>query len=309
MECRYCGKIINGNSSQLKSHERYCEKNPNKLNQKKLYTFICKKCGKEYTLNLTDSEYRNKKYKQYCSRSCANSRIRTEETKMKISQTMSRLAKDEPQLFKRKPYKTYKCKECGKEYILNDKNEYKNRQYCSLDCKIKYLSNIKFGGYRKGSGRGKSGWYKGIYCDSSWELAYVIYHRDNDLDIKRCKEQRKYIFEGKEHIYIPDFITDNGIVEIKGYKTKQWEAKEKYNPDIKVLYKDEIQFYLDYVIKKYGNDYIRLYDNTNPKLNNDIYLQKFVWISNPTTKQRTMTSPEKFAMYINNGWLKGRINF
>lgn len=32
----------------------------------------------------------------------------------------------------------------------------------------------KLGGLRVGSGRGKKGWYKGIHCDSSWELAFVV---------------------------------------------------------------------------------------------------------------------------------------
>ena len=165
------------------------------------------------------------------------------------------------------------------------------------------------GGYRKGSGRGKSGWYKDIYCDSSWELAFVIYHLDNRMNIKRCKEHRKYIYKNKEHTYIPDFVTDFGIIEIKGYKTEQWMIKEQSNPDIKVLYKEDIQFYMDYVIKKYGNDYIKLYDNSNPKLKQNIQSQKFVWISNPKTKKRTMIHPSKFDEYIKDGWIKGRINF
>lgn len=262
MICRYCGRVINGNNGQLLIHEKYCSANPNRLNAKKQYTFICEKCGKEYTLDLTDTEYKNKKYKKYCSRACANARILSNDTKLKISQSVSRLVKENPNLFKQKPYKVYKCKECGKEYTLNEQEHmgFKNRSYCSLECKTKYLAS-HVGGYRKGSGRGKSGWYKGIHCDSSWELAFVIYHLDNGMNIKRCKDYRKYIYEGKEHVYIPDFVTDLGIIEIKGYKTKQWEVKEQANPDIKVLYKEDIKFYLDYVIKKYGKDYIKLYND------------------------------------------------
>lgn len=75
------------------------------------------------------------------------------------------------------------------------------------------------GGRRIGSGRGKKGWYKGIYCDSSWELAYLVYYLDHGKNIKRCKEHREYIFNNEKHIYIPDFVTDEGIIEIKGYKT------------------------------------------------------------------------------------------
>ena len=37
------------------------------------------------------------------------------------------------------------------------------------------------GGKRHGSGRGKKGWYKGYYCDSTWELAWVIYQLDHGV--------------------------------------------------------------------------------------------------------------------------------
>ena len=111
------------------------------------------------------------------------------------------------------------------------------------------------GGYRKGSGRGYEGWYKGIFCDSSWELAFLVYYLEHNLYIERCREKRKYIFENKEHIYIPDFITNEGIIEIKGYTTEQSEAKRLQNPDIKYLYQKDIQYCLDYTINKYGKKY------------------------------------------------------
>ena len=118
------------------------------------------------------------------------------------------------------------------------------------------------GGYRKGSGVGKQGWYKNIFCDSSWELAFVCYYKKHGLNISRCKEHRKYIFNNEEHIYIPDFRTDDGIIEIKGYSSKQWKQKELQNPDIKVLYYKDIKYYLDYVISKYGDKFWEiLYDN------------------------------------------------
>ncbi|MEI7942893.1 MAG: hypothetical protein WCH76_06985 [Candidatus Riflemargulisbacteria bacterium] len=45
----------------------------------------------------------------------------------------------------------------------------------------------KSGGYRRKSGRGKHGWYKGIWCDSSWELAWVMYHLDHGIPFERNK--------------------------------------------------------------------------------------------------------------------------
>lgn len=118
----------------------------------------------------------------------------------------------------------------------------------------------KCGGYKERAGRGKHGWYKGIWCDSSWELAFVIYHFDHDLFIKRCNEFREYEYEGRVYKYYPDFITDEGIYEIKGYNDKKSESKHIQHPDIKMLYFDDIKFYLNYTIEKYGRNFIKLYD-------------------------------------------------
>jgi len=117
-----------------------------------------------------------------------------------------------------------------------------------------------YGGCRQGSGRGKKGWYKGFFCDSSWELAYVIYCLDKKIPIKRNTSKLKYIFENVEKTYTPDFIVNGKLVEIKGFKSPQWEAKQFYNPDVEVLYKEEMTPILDYVILTYGKDYIRLYE-------------------------------------------------
>jgi len=116
------------------------------------------------------------------------------------------------------------------------------------------------GGYVKGSGRGKKGWYKGFFCDSSWELAYVIYCLDHGINIQRNTEKRTYVYEGKERNYIPDFIVEGELVEIKGYKTEQWLAKLKANQDVKVLYEKDLQDVLTYVKLNYGNDFVRYYD-------------------------------------------------
>lgn len=109
-------------------------------------------------------------------------------------------------------------------------------------------------------GRGKKGWYKNIFCDSSWELAFVLYHKDNNLDIQRCVEVRTYQFEGQLKNYYPDFIVGNQLYEIKGYITPQSEAKQLYNPDIKLLAKEAMKQYLDYAVSQYGKNYTDLYE-------------------------------------------------
>jgi hypothetical protein len=118
----------------------------------------------------------------------------------------------------------------------------------------------KLGGYVRGSGRGKKGWYKGFFCDSSWELAYVVYCLENNIDIKRNTEKRQYIWKDKIKNYIPDFIINGTLTEVKGFKTEQWLAKLEANPDVKVLYEKDLKPILEYVKNKYGKNFISLYE-------------------------------------------------
>jgi len=118
------------------------------------------------------------------------------------------------------------------------------------------------GGLREGSGRGKKGWYKGIFCDSSWELAFVIYHIDHNIPIKRCEEKRPYEYKGRIHYYIPDFIVNDKIIEIKGFNTEQWQIKMLNNKDVTVLYEEDMKPYFEYVESKYGKNYIEMYEKT-----------------------------------------------
>ena len=67
-------------------------------------------------------------------------------------------------------------------------------------------------------GRNKYGTYKEFHCDSSWELAFVVYCLDHNIIIKRCNEKFPYLYKNSLHYYHPDFIICNNIyVEIKNY--------------------------------------------------------------------------------------------
>lgn len=118
----------------------------------------------------------------------------------------------------------------------------------------------QFGGYVPKSGRGKKGYYKGFWCDSSWELAYVIYCLDHHIDILRNTLKRQYQWNGKTKNYYPDFLVNTKLVEIKGYDSPEWKAKIRDNPDVTVLYKDDMAPILQYVIDKYGKNYVDLYE-------------------------------------------------
>lgn len=125
------------------------------------------------------------------------------------------------------------------------------------------------GGLRKGSGRGKNGWYKGYWCDSSWELAYVIYNLEHGVSFSRNRKPFNYVFENNTKRYYPDFLLETGeYVEVKGYYTKQFAAKiEQFPKELSLIVYDKtgIKPYLDYVINKYGKDFCSLYDDAKPK--------------------------------------------
>jgi hypothetical protein len=126
--------------------------------------------------------------------------------------------------------------------------------------KISESAKLKNGGYRQGSGRGKKGWFKGYFCDSSWELAYVIWCLDNGKSVERNAVKYEYEFEGKIRKFLPDFIVDGVLTEIKGYETVQFEAKRKILPEMVVLAKKEMEPVLQYVMGKYGKNFIELYE-------------------------------------------------
>ena len=59
---------------------------------------------------------------------------------------------------------------------------------------------------------------------------------------------------------MPDFVVDGEIVEVKGYRNPEWEAKEFYNPDVKVYGKEEMTIILKWVVETYGKDFTDLYE-------------------------------------------------
>lgn len=117
----------------------------------------------------------------------------------------------------------------------------------------------------KVSGRSKQGWYKGFYCRSSWELAYLIFCIDHKISIEPCRKSFKYMYDGKEHSYFPDFYHPENCcyVEIKGYEDEKVKYKIEQFPEnekLIVLRKDDLADIFSYVETKYGEDYTELYE-------------------------------------------------
>lgn len=123
-----------------------------------------------------------------------------------------------------------------------------------------HAKQTALGGYVEGSGRGKKGRYKGIYCDSSWELAFVLYSEIMGVTVVRNLEKFDYTFEGVSKKYIPDFVVNGKFVEVKGYDSPQWQAKLSCFPhSIEVYGKEEMKKVLDVVIERYGKDFLKMY--------------------------------------------------
>ena len=111
--------------------------------------------------------------------------------------------------------------------------------------------------------KGISGIYKGIHCDSTWELAFLIFCIDHKIPIKRCNYTYKYELNGETHTYFPDFDINGNIVEIKNYHTEEVDAKVKSVTDRKivVLYGKNLKNVFNYVENIYKTkEYWTLYD-------------------------------------------------
>jgi len=224
----------------------------------------CEKCNKQHDGTFGSG--------RFCSRSCANSRNWNESDnhKKSISAKKSNAVKSVNKK-RRVDRISKKCPMCNTDFEIRitESQTYCNKKCYLDDTELKYRTTGS-GGYRKGSGRGKGGWYRGIWCDSTWELAYVIYCLDMKIKLKRNNRKFKYMFNNEEHYYIPDFIVDEKYVEVKGYISKQWNSKLKQFPvEIEVLYKEDLKEIFDHVEKKYGKNYIELYEGNPHKLRNN----------------------------------------
>lgn len=172
------------------------------------------------------------------------------------------------------------CKYCKKEKEVPYNR--RDQQYCSMICvmKHKYLNPSerkklsillkgKTGGIRENSVKGKFGHYKGIFFQSSWELAYIVYNIEHNILFKRNWEYFYYQFENKELKFYPDFIQNKQYIEIKNYHSSKTDAKVAYFPKDKeliVLYKEDIQLYLNYCKNKYSNNFVDVLKDSKKQL-------------------------------------------
>lgn len=244
--------------------------NCNNVSQQKLAQWLlerhrCERCGKTMTEQFGSG--------RFCSRACANAHKHSDESKAKASKSLSGrsrplLAQQYSKLFEEK-YKVNPnyCIVCGKPIPYKSRK----RKTCSDQCWHKKLS-LNIQNTRENIGlfnicsKYKYGTYKGIHCDSSWELAFVLYCLDHNINFNRnTKDAFTYTYEGNSHLYYPDFIIGDTYIEIKGLYTDEAEAKKQCFPLDKrliILGKAELQPCLEYAKQVYGTQYYNIYDRT-----------------------------------------------
>ena len=112
--------------------------------------------------------------------------------------------------------------------------------------------------------------YDELPFDSSWELAFYIYHKDKKHKIMREPTNFSYIKNSETHLYFPDFKVNGKYYEIKGdnrlefYKNGKVKTlkndKEKYKcmkeHNVILIWSKQISEYLNYVEKVYGKRYL-----------------------------------------------------
>jgi hypothetical protein len=250
-----------GGETQAQNKKRAAQQR----SQQKLEKWInekhtCENCGKVMTQYFGRG--------RFCSRSCANTRTHSEQTKQKIKESVlssEQFKKSNCENIERRitanklkyEQNPKLCNACGNVIPW----EIKHRRTCSEQCLKKVLSLN--GGYKRGSGNKKymMGYYKGIWCNSSYELVFVIYCLDHNIPFKRSDRIYKYKYEGEWHNYYPDFIVNNKVlVEIKGRITDVDIYKFNSVDDITfvVLQKKNLKKMLNYVKSTYK--YLKLSD-------------------------------------------------
>lgn len=113
--------------------------------------------------------------------------------------------------------------------------------------------------------------------DSSWELAYYIWLKDNNIEFEyHPKDTFIYEYNNVMHEYCPDFKINNKFYEIKG--DLFFENEKMINPynrlldnkmqakyecmlknNINILKYNDIKLYLDYINLNYGINYLKTF--------------------------------------------------
>lgn len=189
--CRYCGKECK-NQNSLTQHEIRCKFNPNRI--KFVSNF------EKYNVDLK-SGVRCKQYtNQYTKAKLLGL------PKPEISET-TRIKLSKIWLGKHHSNKSKSKTSITMQRVVREKPE----SYSA--------SNV--------NGRVKKVEYDGNIFDSSWEVLVAKYLDDNNIIWERPSVGFDYEYDGKMHVYYPDFYLPqfDKYIEVKGYKRDRDEYK------------------------------------------------------------------------------------
>lgn len=215
---------------------------------------LCKQCGK--VINY------DKKVNSFCGSSCSavfNNRIRVVKKRnfsKKALENITKANRKRNSVYKEKYNKNPKlCEICNKIMPYKKRSSKTCSDTCYRMIHSKITKEKECGGYRKNSGRSVGGYYKGIWCSSTYELVFLAYHLDKGHAIKRCDKVFIYFIGNGQRKYYPDFEIDDIIYEIKGRYQPivdiKADAVKKRGLDIIVLYKNDLEFMKNYVSSKF----------------------------------------------------------
>ena len=266
--CKFCGRTFNRDSSCTQHEKYYCSLNPDKVERgeyREHKKVACSICGKPFDVaNIKRHENSCSAAKVATSRRLTHDGLNCEFCS-KLCKNKNSLAQHELRC-KHNPYR--KDFNNLATFVKIEPTEAKQNRY--EKCRATLLSKIASGEVLyddKVRAKYKFGTYRGYHCDSSWELAFVIYNLDHNIKFSRNTECFSYQYEKETHYYYPDFVINNTYYEIKSYFTDKVYAKCEAFPDDKqlvIIDKTKIQPYLDYCVEKYGKDFITLYDKASP---------------------------------------------
>ena len=244
--CKYCGKSFE-RKQQLAGHIIWCKNNPNRSGKSNFH-------NKKYKNGIRPQDELKDLYCQFCGKHCKNlNSLRQHEVRCKYNPNKIDITNSTNNI------KNYiDGLKCG-IYTKTNTNQYTKAKLLGLPkpeisetTRIK-LSNVWLGKHHSNesksktsitmqrivrekpesysasnvNGRVKKVKYNGNIFDSSWEVLVAKYLDDNNIIWEHPNIGFDYEYEGKMHVYYPDFYLPqfDKYIEVKGYKRNKDEYK------------------------------------------------------------------------------------
>ncbi len=261
-KCLNCGEPVKNkycNTSCQNSHQnskRNSDRANKKFGQYRQFLVTCNKCDVEFEVIEREKRF-PKKDKYYCSRRCANSRIWSDDDKLKKSIPLRNRFRVERI--------NSKCLYCG------DSFEHRisvNRKFCSIKCSNTFLNKNNKEKARKG-GR-KSAQVQAENRRSKNEIHFANLCKDHFKSVRT----NEAIFKGWDADVIIDDIKVAILWNGKWHYekiTEKHSVKQVQNRD-KIKIKEIKEFgYTPYIIKDMGKENIKFVNEEFEKFINEKY--------------------------------------